>query len=286
MALFLDAIPENEDTCFICSRTATTAEHVIPKWLQRRFNLWDQRLGLPNRTSLRYRQLLIPACTKCNTGALAQLEREVESGGADERAIWRWLNKIHYGLGYKDRVLQWDRAHPGLRIGDVANSTDPFERDRHFLHCVSGDFAVDPDPFGSIFRFDFETEQPFMLAHNVHSASLSISLGRTGWVGFVTDGQALKRDVATQETYRTQSSRDGGLAHMLFFHAQGVEHLARHALGQDIMMTDRFMIRVGRTVVHSVTPPSAARFKRICDSLGLDWEDGEPEGRYRLKERT
>lgn len=286
MTLFGDAVPENTDTCFVCGRRATTAEHLIPKWLQHRFNLWDQRLRLPNHTTIPYRQLQIPACEKCNTGPLSDIENAVECGRADEPTMWRWLNKLHYGLEYKDRVLQWDRAHPGLRIGDVAGSADPFERDRHFLHCVSGDFATNPDPFGSVFRFDFATEQPFMLAHNTHSDSLSICLGRTGWVGFVTDGQALKCDVATTELYERQSTRDGGMINMLFFHAQCIEHLARHELGQNIVMTDRWIVRIGRTVVHSVTPPSATRFKRICESLGLEWDDGDPEGRYRFKQRT
>jgi hypothetical protein len=49
------------DTCFVCGGKATTVEHVIPSWLQRRFNLWNQHLVLPNGSAIPYRQLRVPA---------------------------------------------------------------------------------------------------------------------------------------------------------------------------------------------------------------------------------
>lgn len=284
MAPFLDAIPTNEDTCFVCGRRAATIEHLIPKWLQHRFNLWDQKLQIPNGTTVAYRQLQIPACARCNNEVFSRLEKQIESGQADDATIWRWMNKIHYGLCYKDKVFDWDRRHPGVKIDDVVNPDDPFERDRHVLHCVSGDFRAEPDPFGSVFTFHFAEEQPFMMAHNAISRSLAISLGPVGYVAFVVDGQALRRDEATTLVYQQQSQRDGGMVHMLFFYAQAIEHLARHELGQNIVMSAGFIARLGKTVVHKVEPPNRERFRRICWSVGIEWGDGDPEGRYRLRD--
>ena len=48
------------DECMFSGEAADSAEHVIPKWFQRRFNLWDQDLVIPTGTSSPYRQVKIP----------------------------------------------------------------------------------------------------------------------------------------------------------------------------------------------------------------------------------
>ena len=59
-----------QHTCFLCSTPLRsknrTDEHVFPKWLQNRFNLWNQRLDLINLTDIPYRNLTIPCCKTCN----------------------------------------------------------------------------------------------------------------------------------------------------------------------------------------------------------------------------
>lgn len=63
---------------------------------------------------------------------------------------------------------------------------------------------------------------------------------------------------------------------MLFFYAQCVEHLARHELGQSLMMSKEMLIRFGATVVHKVEPPNLERFRAICSALGLNWINNKP----------
>jgi hypothetical protein len=264
--------PEDRDTCFICGRKAETVEHIIPKWLQNRYNLWNERLAIANGTSIQYKKLKVPACKKCNNEVYGKLEKRVCTGSATEADIWRWANKIHYSLGYKDRIFEWDRNNPGYKIGDVINSNDPIERDRHFLHCVSGDFKTEPDPFGSVFKFNFGKEEEFVFANIIHSKSLSFCLGDVGYVVFVSDGQALKKDLSIGQYYQSIPK----FCHkedMLFFHAQCVEMIARHILGQNIIMSQGFISRMGKTVVHKSEPPNKERFNEICKALGLDWID-------------
>ena len=263
-------------TCFICGRPATTVEHVIPKWLQNRYNLWDQHLQIPNETSIPYRQVVVPACIKCNTEVYGKLEKKVENHSADDSDIWKWANKIHYGLSHKDKILEWDRQNPGYKIGDVIRPTDPLERSRHFLNCISGDFKTEPDPFGSVFKFEFESYQDFKFAHFLLSSSICVCLGDFGYVAFVEDGQALKRDTATESAYR-DVPKPSKVEDMLFFYAQCVEHMTRHELGQNIIMSSGFIARVGQTVVHNVEPPNKERFRAICSHLGLEWIDSNPD---------
>jgi hypothetical protein len=270
--MFIPKPIENKDTCFICGRQAETLEHVIPKWLQNRYNLWDKHLSLPNDTSIPYRNILVPSCAKCNNEVYGSLENRVSSDNASESDMWKWANKIHYALSYKDRFLAWDRSNPTYKIGDIISSSDPIERDRHFLHCVSGDFQTIPDPFGSVFKFEFASFVDFAFAHIIHSKSISICLGNVGYVIFITDGQALKRNIGLNELFNN-FTKPVKREDMLFFHAQCIEMMARHQLGQNIIMSKNFIARVGKTVVHDVEPPNKDRFREICKSLGLKWID-------------
>jgi hypothetical protein len=274
MSFFIEKPKENPDTCFICGRKAITLEHVIPKWLQRRFNLWNQLLSLPNGDSIPYRKVLVPACKRCNNEVYGSLERRMSENVASDSDIWKWANKIHYSLAYRDRIMQWDLKNPGYKIGDVIKSNDPIERDRHFLHCVSGDFKTEPYPFGSVFRFNFSPRQDFAFAHIIYSSSICISVGDVGYVVFVIDGQALKNDIATNEAYE-KLPRDTKKEDMLFFYAQCIEHLVRHKLGQNIIMSQNFIARIGKTVVHDSEPVNKERFRAICKKLGLEWIDAE-----------
>jgi hypothetical protein len=101
--------------CFLCGAeldpTKETEEHVVPKWLQRKFNLWNERLLLSNRTLIPYRQLKVPWCESCNGRGLSAVENKVrsavESGYSelsrlDELSIFQWVAKIFYGLLFKD----------------------------------------------------------------------------------------------------------------------------------------------------------------------------------------
>lgn len=66
------------DECFLCARSlkvhGSSSEHVFPRWLQSRFNLWDQRLNLLNGSLIPYRYLTVPCCDDCNRYQLAPIE--------------------------------------------------------------------------------------------------------------------------------------------------------------------------------------------------------------------
>ncbi|MEH6908831.1 hypothetical protein V7008_24635, partial [Neobacillus drentensis] len=52
--------------CFLCGAPLTeensSDEHVIPSWLQKKHDLWNQQLRLMNHTYISYRYLKIPCC--------------------------------------------------------------------------------------------------------------------------------------------------------------------------------------------------------------------------------
>src|SRR2546430_27745 len=70
-----------EGHCFLCGTLLTddnrTDEHVIPQWLQRTHNLWQQRMHLLNGTTMPYASLKIPCCSDCNNVRLCPIEEAV-----------------------------------------------------------------------------------------------------------------------------------------------------------------------------------------------------------------
>ena len=73
-----------KENCFICGNPATTVEHLFPKWLQRKFNLWDQKITIPNSTTVTYKKLIVPACNRCNNEIYGSLEDRIKNNQADD----------------------------------------------------------------------------------------------------------------------------------------------------------------------------------------------------------
>lgn len=144
-----------DETCTFCDGSPDTEEHVVPKWLQRHFDLWNQTLQLWNGTALPYRQAVVPACNQCNTTRFSRLEQRVESGTASRQDLYLWALKIRYGLALRDSSLLLDRRQPGtgpLLDRDVATYGETFIR--HCFRALDGrPFAFRPTPFGSVFQF-------------------------------------------------------------------------------------------------------------------------------------
>lgn len=115
------------DKCFLCGETLnkenSSDEHVFPKWLQHKFNLWDQELYLLNGSTIKYKRLKIPCCKKCNNIYIStKLEKKIKEaveGGyekfieLDEKIIFQWLLKLAYGMLFKELSLNIDQRNPG-----------------------------------------------------------------------------------------------------------------------------------------------------------------------------
>lgn len=120
----LDHIVERSQ-CFLCGQDLqaenATKEHIIPRWTQREFQLWNLRMSLINETHIAYKNLTIPCCKACNQRVLAPFERRmsaaVRSGYAavarlDRQLVYLWLLKVYYGMMYRQLWLAHDRRAP------------------------------------------------------------------------------------------------------------------------------------------------------------------------------
>jgi hypothetical protein len=191
-------------TCFLCSvplrNKNRSDEHVFPKWLQNRFNLWNQRLDLINLTSIPYRQLTIPCCKTCNNVHLSKIEdimrAPVESGpGAVAKlpssTVYMWLSKIFYGILYRESLLRADRRSdrrpivPKEALRELRLHHDFMQGIRRSLEFP---FGIP----GSIFIFG--TTQPdrieaqFDFLDNHHNLSIALRMGSVGIICCLQDG--------------------------------------------------------------------------------------------------
>lgn len=164
----------DDNACFLCGCVLSddkTEEHVFPKWLQRKHNLWDKELGLLNQTFIKYRQLRIPCCSKCNNEYLGSLEIKIEKAfragyeevvALSEIEIYQWAGKIFYGILRKELQL----------YADVKNK--------------EAGFIVPPElleSFSSLHMFLQSIRRPFIFPEGYHFTSLVVNLHKEDFFG-------------------------------------------------------------------------------------------------------
>lgn len=149
-------------------RKNRTKEHVYPEWLQKKFNLWNDSLVLLNRTSIKYRNLTIPCCKTCNSIMGAKIEKPIQQavdGGynefikCDKTTIFQWLNKIAYGVLYKETSMKLDRSKPdSVSIYSVEEMKE-HKMQYTFLKSVISGTNFHKKPY-SILIFRIKNDQP------------------------------------------------------------------------------------------------------------------------------
>ncbi|MEP1334543.1 MAG: hypothetical protein ABJK43_17710 [Lentilitoribacter sp.] len=190
--------------CFLCGQDPSSGagEHVIPKWLQRRYDLYDKQLTLLNGTLLFYRNLTVPACSSCNNKTLKRTEDFVSNIIPSNITDWtpnhsfevgRWMAKIFLGVLIKETSLSLNMKHPAE--GSIVPTN--YIGELFFIHLLIQSwrkkitfnclhtihpftlyvYQIEEDPLHS--NFDMTT--------NVIGQSICIRFGGLGFA-FVADG--------------------------------------------------------------------------------------------------
>lgn len=99
-------MPLSQNHCFLCKikLTNNTDEHIFPKWLQRKFNLWNQTVTLSNGTKIPYRILKVPYYNKYNNEYLSQLEIEMSNAVDGGFKSFIQLNDLKWHFGGKNNA--------------------------------------------------------------------------------------------------------------------------------------------------------------------------------------
>jgi hypothetical protein len=206
-------------TCFLCGKRLgsnnRSEEHIIPRWVQERFNIWNQRLTLLNDTDILYRQLKIPCCYECNNKHLQPIEvsvsKAVEKGyeavaNLDRNALFIWLGKIYYGILYKELFLAFDRSK-----SSKSSITDPdllreYQMHHYFLQSVRVPMEFEQFFPASIFVFEIqmpsEPEYQWDFRDGLFNMFIGCRMGNVGLISVLQDGGAQQKFEYKLEQYK------------------------------------------------------------------------------------
>ena len=187
-----------DDVCFFCAnqyeKSSMSMEHVFPKWLLEKFDIWDDKIFLLNKTTISYWQLLVPCCAQCNNKHLSRIEKDakfvcengVKAVADFKLSLFLWLSKIWYGMLYKELFLPYDRS-----IHEFGNILDDEIINQYCDHLELMQVARDEialkdfDPF-SIFAFECQTvDTPSLNYDYLDDAITMVSAMRLGKVGVI-----------------------------------------------------------------------------------------------------
>lgn len=155
------------EACFICGRRYDSElfndEHILPRWLLKRYDLFARGITLPNLTGFRYGQYTVRCCKDCNSllgrrieepisellaGGFCAVAKHVKEYGC--QLLFLWIALIFLKTHLRDRKF---RYHPDQRQSDspIADLYDWAEL--HHVHCLVRSLytgaAIEPEAFGS-----------------------------------------------------------------------------------------------------------------------------------------
>lgn len=137
-----------KNTCFLCGteedKTTFTNEHIIPKWILKKFDLFSKTAGLINGENVRYDRYKIKCCKKCNELLGVEIEDKICKGfnsnysksktffNKNKKLVFIWLALIYLKTNLNDRVFKIDKkSDKSSNISDLYN----WEMLHHF-HCL------------------------------------------------------------------------------------------------------------------------------------------------------
>lgn len=194
----------NKDNCFICKgKNKITREHIFPKWLQSKFELWNDELSLLNGDSYQYKNLTIPCCFNCNN-RFGDIEKIIEKGvkggflefsKINKIDLFFWLGKIFYGIIYKELFVLKEkdlRKKSGFIVSEEI--IESLESHRIFLNgALNFHQFVDFFP-ASIFIFELQKPKNIKFGwgykDDINILFISCIINDIGIVAVLQDGKA------------------------------------------------------------------------------------------------
>jgi len=200
--------------CPLCGRRfkgiESDAEHIFPKWLQHRHQLWTRSLTIPNFLGKSYKSVTITVCARCNNERFGKLENALSKvvktadpfeacAEVPDEAIALWLGKIFWLLCQKSHSVQDYKTRaapkseqilpeeliPGIAYLGIFERA--FANNKTMLSCYSTDppFPEFYDAPYSLYRFKIADVEKFEKFDYMDSPIVLGAALRSGNVGFV-----------------------------------------------------------------------------------------------------
>ena len=199
------------DACFVCGAFPLDKrfndEHVVPRWVLRRYGLFDKEISLPTGERRHYRGYRVPCCVDCNSMLGEQLETPVSQlldgdyeevvGRLDEtalRLLFTWVSLLFFKVHLKDRSV---RLHKDPRLG-LEVIGDAYDwGDMHHLHAIARSpytkASLLPEAIGSLQVYEITgelTNDGWDYLDFTFDQTVIIRVGRIGIVATLNDSTA------------------------------------------------------------------------------------------------
>lgn len=178
-----------ENRCFMCrvelTKETASQEHIYPKWILNKYEMFDHVLNLPNKSKIPYRQWKVQCCKNCNGIRMSEIESQIKKSisegidsvkSLDEELIVWWLLKLYYAKIYKEAQLKKDVSKP--EFGQLIES-ELFEKYNNIFVYLSelykGFKFRDPKPY-DLYIFKTTEEETFDYIDDTISNTVYIRL--------------------------------------------------------------------------------------------------------------
>jgi hypothetical protein len=268
--------------CMFSGEETSNQEHVIPRWMQRRFKLKNQTYTLPNGTTIRYKHAKIPVATEHNN-RFSAIEQRISANTASNQEIYLWAFKVHIGLIFKNSSLKIDIRAPSSpnfwTLEGFGREIWLFQK----LYAVwSLEGSISPDPFGTVLRMKALTPEPgFDFIHNMQSGTLFFQLGDEAIFVVLYDlGMGATSNIAGQFEYHRQVisalaadlQSDQGFMAQRVWACEAAYFLYRSIRGINFVCTKDAFHGIPPFMRPSIKPGDPSELAQFCRSFGLNLE--------------
>ncbi len=197
--------------CFICGAAvgskAFNDEHIIPRWVLRRFDLFSKSITLPTGERRTYDQYKVPCCKDCNSMLGERIEEPASkllAGGYDEvierlrtqgqEILFTWLALLFFKNHLKDISVALDK-NPTKSAGFIGDIYDwpSFHHVHAIARSVYSRATLLPDVVGSMEIFEIDdglAADSFDYVTYSYAQVVMVRLGRIGIVAVLNDAGA------------------------------------------------------------------------------------------------
>ena len=200
------------NSCFICGDERETKafndEHVIPRWLLKKFKLFESSITLPNGRTFKYGKYKISCCKDCNSLLGTSLEKIVSEGfdgdvksshaffNENQDIIFQWICLLYIKTHLRDRSF----------ISDFKKKdkiSDQYEWVKlHHTYCIArrvySGVTIDENVYGSMFFFECDTSnlsEPFDYIDLYGTGSVLVKLRDFIIICIIDDSKLVSRIV-------------------------------------------------------------------------------------------
>ena len=265
------------DRCFLCGKLLTienrTKEHVYPRWLQKKFGLWNDSLTLLNGTNIQYRKLTVPCCKKCNQVMSQKIEKPiqqlVDEGyysfiNCNKDVVFQWLTKISYGILYKELSLKIDRSKTDSESIYDSDDMKARKMEYTFLKSIVNGTIYHNKPY-SILVFRIKNDQNHYWAwDNPFIHTFCMQMNDIGIVSCLMDNNA-------NEQFFMQFEKQRCLLDQHIHPAQFLEICAKFVYKASLLYKKPFYL----TFFDEKENPADIVSIDMADDLFMDWSQEE-----------